>query len=460
MEATDRTLEQHRSVLAEARAALATFSDVLYQANGADLGELLGELDGLYAAAGGVMAQVVFETERRGEMAEAGMNTREWVYEYAPSMRQGGFKALSAVVHTVAVSARPDFTGSDVPLFKDGHPLSLIWDKVGTGECAPPLALAIWSEIKKLTPRLAAEGVPVATEALLEVGIASGPAKMRDLKIEILADHARDGDQVEEEQQRLAPHAFLSCPQVESGDLTRYSMALTPEQSAALEAAIGPLSAPAPNPETGERDLRSNGQRRAEALTDICGIASAVAAEGAGGPAASDACIQVVVELAELHEDKGAGEVLGSRAAGTLLGIETMRKISCDADLIAVVLGEDGEVLNEGRVKRLFTRRQRRSIHRRDQTCTYPGCNAPASWTRIHHVHHWSDGGATDIGNAALLCQRHHTHVHNKRLWAEVRSTPDAQGRYVIWDTTTGSYDHALAYRLKRHGPDPWAGAA
>ncbi|WP_371814242.1 HNH endonuclease [Phycicoccus sp. HDW14] len=74
-----------------------------------------------------------------------------------------------------------------------------------------------------------------------------------------------------------------------------------------------------------------------------------------------------------------------------------------------------------------------------------PGCTAPAAWARAHHVRHWVDGGATDVANAALLCQRHHTTVHRRRLWATVSATPDQHGRYVVWDLTDGSYDRALA---------------
>jgi hypothetical protein len=56
------------------------------------------------------------------------------------------------------------------------------------------------------------------------------------------------------------------------------------------------------------------------------------------------------------------------------------------------------------------------------------------------------------MSNAALLCQRHHTYVHDKRLWAEVRREPDESGRYVHWDTRPGSYDIYLS-RLPEYSP-------
>ncbi|WP_255218343.1 HNH endonuclease [Janibacter terrae] len=53
----------------------------------------------------------------------------------------------------------------------------------------------------------------------------------------------------------------------------------------------------------------------------------------------------------------------------------------------------------------------------------------PPQWTDAHHITHWARGGATDLSNAALLCERHHTHVHQHDLTAT--TTP----RGVTWHT-------------------------
>ena len=60
---------------------------------------------------------------------------------------------------------------------------------------------------------------------------------------------------------------------------------------------------------------------------------------------------------------------------------------------------------------------------------------------------HWADGGPSDLSNAALLCQRHHTQVHDRRLIATVHP-PDEHGRSVTWDLSPGSYDRELPERL------------
>ncbi len=179
---------------------------------------------------------------------------------------------------------------------------------------------------------------------------------------------------------------------------------------------------------------------------------------GRDGAAAASAAVHVTISLTDLEARTGCGEVMSSTVTGTVLSPEVLRRIACEADLIPHVLGTAGEELDLGRVVRLFNRAQRRSMRRRDGGCTYPGCTAPAAWTKAHHVVHWADGGLSDVDNAALLCQRHHTIVHNRRLVATVRATPDERGRYVVWDLSPGSYDrHLERLRAERavHDPQP-----
>jgi hypothetical protein len=435
-----RSLDEHRAVIAAARDALGVLSEVLYQAGSGELGELLGEVDAVASAAGGLRCEIVLEAKRRGVIAEAGRTTREWVLEYAPSQRQAGAGQLASLVDKVARSMCSRGLDDQVGFKDASSPLALVWERAVTGEVAPPLALAVLNQMGRLTDRLVPEAVPTVTTAMLDIGVRFGPGSLGELRIRLLAAHGLS-DEVDDEQKRLRPHAFLSAPHVESGDLTIYRMGLTPEQASILEAALGPLAKPEPNAQTGDRDPRSNGQRRAEALIELASRAASTAAAKKDGPAESTSSVFVSVGLDELRRHEGAGEVLASSASGTLIGIETLRKMCCDADLIPVVLGTDSQVLDLGRVERLFTRAQRRAIWLRDRACTFPGCTAPAGWTRVHHVRHWVDGGLSDIDNAALLCQRHHSYVHDNRLGAEVRKVPDDSGRHVVWDLRRGSYD-------------------
>ena len=157
----------------------------------------------------------------------------------------------------------------------------------------------------------------------------------------------------------------------------------------------------------------------------------------------------------DLRAQVGAAYAAGTLATGTPIAPDTVRKLACDAAIISVVVGNSGEILNQGREKRLFTWAQLKNLWARDHHCTFPGCNAPAAWTDAHHLIHWMDGGRTDLSNAALLCGRHHTIVHRDRLAGTV--TPTAS----VWDLRPGSYhppDPAEQLRPRppaRHHPEP-----
>ncbi|PKW27310.1 HNH endonuclease signature motif containing protein [Phycicoccus duodecadis] len=431
-------IAERRSAIAAARAAIGSLGEVLATASAEDLAALMGELDAVVASASAARVEVVVEATRRGECTGSGVHA--WVREHAPSLRQGGAAAVARVAQEV--TARD--TGLERRDPDAASPVGIVWSAVRAGTLEAGTGCAVLREAARLEPLLRPDAVSTVVEGLVDLAAAWGPAMMRRLRPRLVAEHGHHGafDQLHD---TLAAAARLSSPRIESGDLTEYQLWMTPAQAATLEAAIGPLSAPQPNDETGERDLRPAGQRRVEALTTICSDASAQAADQAGDPSTHGAVLHVSIDLTDLEHRTGAAEVLGSTADGTLLPPETLRRLACDAALVPYVLGTHGETLDVGRVARLFTRPQRRLLRRRDRGCTYPGCTTPPDWARAHHIRHWADDGPTDTTNAALLCPRHHTHVHHKRFWAHVRDTPDHHGRYVTWDLTPGSYDHHLA---------------
>ncbi|HET9021209.1 MAG TPA: DUF222 domain-containing protein [Ornithinibacter sp.] len=449
-------LAKRRSHIRAARDALRGLGEALHEASGPELRELMTLADEVSAAGGAARAVITVEAISRGEVTESGMSAHAWVREHAPSLRQGGAGHVARIAVEASGGARPPLSGDAVRLDPDSA-AGIVWERVKDGCVSPALAVSVLSEASRLAPLLRDEVMPTVTRQLVELGTTWGPTVMRRLRPRLLAEYGRVGV-LEDIQERLASAARLSSPLVESGDLTEYQLVMTPEQAVVLEAAIGPLSAPAPNDETRERDLRPAAQRRVEALAEVCRRSSAVDAadEGLDGPAAAPAAVHVTIALTDLEQRIGCGEVLGSTATGTILSAETLRRVACDAALVPHVLGTAGEDLDLGRVVRLFTRAQRRRLWRRDRGCTYPGCTAPASWCRAHHVVHWADGGPSDVDNAALVCQRHHTTVHRRRLTAEVRRAPDERGRYVVWDLSEGSYDrHLERLRTERSANDP-----
>ncbi|MHB8299326.1 MAG: HNH endonuclease signature motif containing protein, partial [Dermatophilaceae bacterium] len=110
----------------------------------------------------------------------------------------------------------------------------------------------------------------------------------------------------------------------------------------------------------------------------------------------------------------------GTTLTGQVLSPQSVRKLACDAAIIPMVLGSQGQPLDVGRTKRLVTPALLAALWARDKGCTFPGCGRPPQWCDAHHVRHWVDGGATSLLNLALLCAYHHTWVHQRDLTAAI----------------------------------------
>jgi len=93
----------------------------------------------------------------------------------------------------------------------------------------------------------------------------------------------------------------------------------------------------------------------------------------------------------------------------------TIRKIACDADIIPILLGSQGRILDIGRTTRVFPPHIRKALNARDQGCAFPNCTIPAPWCEAHHITYWSQGGPTSTDNGVLLCTHHHL-IH-KEQW-------------------------------------------
>jgi len=112
---------------------------------------------------------------------------------------------------------------------------------------------------------------------------------------------------------------------------------------------------------------------------------------------------QVVV-----HVDDAALKDQGGKSH---LPVESVRRISCDADLVEVTEDPKGILLNLGRKHRVVSPPLKRALLARDRHCSFPGC-AHEKWLAAHHVMHWADGGETSLENTVLLCSSHHRLLH------------------------------------------------
>src|SRR6476660_3674682 len=407
--AVDLPLAQRRELVRAAVDALAGVEGVLHQGLGAELGPFFAELDALRRGCEAGQVATLAEALERGEVSSSCATAAGWVLEWAPSYPSGGDGDLVKVAQ--ACLGRPVGLGAAQVL--DHGSVQRLRSCVLAGRVGVRGAAVALAEMAKLGPRLTPAALPTVWDGFLQVAQEAGPREIRGLRERIIATYGRQAE-FQVRQDRLKHGVSLSAGRADDG-MVEYLLRLDPEGASVLEAAIGPLSAP--NPVDGVSDLRSSDQRRGDALVEACRRSSAA---GGAAPAQTKAQLFVTMDFESLRDACGSGTVLGS---GTLLAPETVRRIACDAAIIPVVLGTQGEVLELGRTRRLFTPGQLKYLWQRDKGCTIPGCHAPPWWCDGHHVTHWANGGATDVRNAALLCGRHHTIAHQRGWTATVTST-------------------------------------
>ncbi len=140
--------------------------------------------------------------------------------------------------------------------------------------------------------------------------------------------------------------------------------------------------------------------RQADALV---AVARGYLSGNGGGKQAKSDNYQVVV-----HVDAAALQDKGGKSD---LPVESVRRIACDADLVAVTRDAKGNLLNLGRKHRVVSPQLKRALLARDKCCTYPSCSHE-QFLEAHHVMHWADGGETSLDNTRLICNRHHRLLH------------------------------------------------
>ena len=253
----------------------------------------------------------------------------------------------------------------------------------------------------------------------------------------------QDGSEPSEEELRRRQGVFLR--QARRG-LQHIEIFATPDQCEPLLTVMNTAT----NPRTREGctdaapddalDLRTRPQRLLDGLVGACKASLTTG----GLPAAGGLKPQVMVtidyrhlldRLGRLAHRPGTGTP-GTGSTVTATGIpgtgsftftgpvnaSTVRKIACDADIIPVLLGSEGRILDIGRTTRIFPPHIRKAITARDQGCAFPGCTIPAPWCEAHHITYWSHGGSTSTDNGTLLCSHHHHLIHKEQWTIQVKT--------------------------------------
>ncbi|MFB7798124.1 DUF222 domain-containing protein [Isoptericola sp. NPDC056134] len=155
----------------------------------------------------------------------------------------------------------------------------------------------------------------------------------------------------------------------------------------------------------------------------------------------------------------GTGEGSGLLDGTTPIDAETARHLVARAPTLRRVLTDPvmGAMLTVDRRSYVVPADLRAFLTQRDLTCRFPGCRVPARRCDVDHTTAWADGGATDAGNLASLCRKHHTLKHESRWQVEqldhgVLAWTSPRGRTYL--TSPGTADHTLDHL------DEWATAA
>lgn len=259
-----------------------------------------------------------------------------------------------------------------------------------------------------------------AETALVDYAATFGPKELGRLAERIVENVAPDlAQQLVESQLEVAEREAFHARQLHLIDVpgtgrVRVQGVLDREGAALVRTVLQPLSKPCGTPE--EPDLRAPEQRRADALVEACRrLLAAKTLPRTGGDRP-----QLVLTLD--YDKLRAGLTAATLDDGAQLSAATVRRLACDAGIVPVVVKGDGQVLDIGRERRLFSGHLRRALIVRDRGCAFPSCDKPPRFCDGHHVTSWLDHGPTCLDNGVLLCRHHHRLIHQGQWEVRIRN--------------------------------------
>lgn len=312
---------------------------------------------------------------------------------------------------SVATQADPMTARSDLHLAKALEHRPWVVAGMREGSVSPAQARAIVAGLEALPERLGPDLAARAEASLVGYAALHRPAELRRLArriVEVVAPEiaeAEEAERLEAEERRAREKSSLRFRTLGDGRTRTWGVlptAVAERLKLYLQAYTSPRQAPA----GGERvpQHRAN----AMALAALLELLDPDRLPAHGGDATTVLVTltkeQLLAELATAGLLAGEAEISAAEA----------RRLACQASIIPVVLGGEGEVLDLGRSRRLFSRAQRKAMRLRDRGCRAEGCDIPAAWTEAHHLKPWSEGGRTDLDDGICLCNHHHHRIHDR----------------------------------------------
>jgi len=154
-----------------------------------------------------------------------------------------------------------------------------------------------------------------------------------------------------------------------------------------------------------EPDLRTMDMKRADALSEIAGIAVSLSEDEAKSHRRS-VSVNVTIDLPTLL---GLKENPGQLAGYGALPAQIMRSLAGEGKWRRFITDPNtGTLLDYGRDSYQPPQDLVDYLIARDRTCRFPGCRQSAARADIDHAEAWEDGGETSAANLGALCRRHH----------------------------------------------------
>ncbi|WP_165839497.1 HNH endonuclease signature motif containing protein [Rhodococcus sp. Eu-32] len=167
------------------------------------------------------------------------------------------------------------------------------------------------------------------------------------------------------------------------------------------------------------RDRRGQGRRQHDAMKTILRqmLASGKLGQHRGLP------VTAIVSMSLKDLEAGTGHAV--TATGSLVRMRDAIRMASHARHYLTMFDNEERPLYLGRSKRIASADQRIVLMASDRGCTFPGCTRPATWSQVHHIDEWAEGGNTDIDSLTFGCDQHHRRVGpTESDWATTKAGP------------------------------------
>ncbi|MFD6698420.1 MULTISPECIES: DUF222 domain-containing protein [unclassified Microbacterium] len=302
-----------------------------------------------------------------------------------------------------ATAPRSNLIGEELPAKFPAMREALVAGRIGAAATS-----MIISFLDRMIPKVGRERAAEAEHVL--AGLAPGLSLDEVRRAVTRLEAHLDPDGVAPREDELRSRASLTL--FERDGMLHLSAVLDPERAAAVKTAIeGFVSAEfaakreGRDPAAPDADRRTVQEVQADALVHFAEHALTCQRN----KTLNGATVIVRVNATDLEHGTGFGLIDGIEQP---VSIDTVRRMAGGGGMTSWVCGDDGEVLNWGRDRRLFTRAQRHALTERDGGCAF--CGLPPGMTKAHHIDWWKrDHGKTDLSNGVLLCETCHHLIHD-----------------------------------------------